>query len=320
MITRSSFHKYIGFIGLVGVLCLPAQAQLAGTAGAFARLGFGARGMGMSNAMTAVTTSELAGYYNPAATPFQTTRTAMVSFGALSLDRSFNTLSYTQTVGPNAGLSLSIINAGTSNIDARDGDGVHTDNLSISENQFALSFGLRPSSKVAIGITPKIYYAKLYKDVTSSSIGLDFGVMIFLSDRFTVAATVRDVMSKYKWDTSTLYGQSGNSTVDKFPTLNILGVSYAIGDKLGIVTAEVESSNKSTTIVRVGAEVNIVDALTVRAGMNNWDLDNRKQAAPTFGFTLRTTMGTWKPAVHYAYVIEPYNYYAMHIISLSAGF
>ena len=49
-------------VSLVFALCLcaSAEAQLAGTAGTFARMGFGARGMGMSNAMTAVTASELA--------------------------------------------------------------------------------------------------------------------------------------------------------------------------------------------------------------------------------------------------------------------
>ena len=307
---------------LLCAVCLSpaAEAQLAGTAGAFSRLGFGARGMGMSNAMTAVTTSDLAGYYNPAVTPFQTTRTAMLTYGALSLDRTFNTLVYTQTVGPTAGISLSVINAGMRDIDGRDGDGFHTETMSIFENQFALSFGMRPSKYVAIGITPKIYYSKLYKDVTTSTFGLDFGVIIFLTDRFTLGATARDVMSKYKWDTSTLYGQAGGPITDKFPTLNILGVSYAVGDKLGIVSAEIESSNKSTTIVRMGAEVNLIEAFTVRAGIDHWNLDDARQAAPTFGFTLRTSMGTMKPAVHYAYVIEPYNYFAMHIISLSAGF
>jgi len=319
MITRS-IHVSLIVLLLGACLAPAAQAQTAGTAGAFARIGYGARGMGMGNAMTAITTSEIAAYYNPAAAPFQATRTAMLSVGLLSQDRSLNTLNYTQAIGPNAGVSLSVINAGVSGIDARDGDGFHTEDLSITENQFALSFGLRPSSRFAIGITPKIYYSKLYEDVTTSSIGLDFGVMIFLSERFTLGATVRDVMSKYKWDTSTLYGQQGNATIDKFPTLNIIGLSYAVGDKLGIVTAEIETSNKSTTVLRMGAEVNATEARTVRAGLNHWDVDDAKKAAPTFGFSLRTQIGTMKPALHYAYVVESYNYFAMHIISLSTGF
>ena len=34
--------------------------------GAFSRMGFGARGIGMGNAMSAVTTGNLVSYYNPA--------------------------------------------------------------------------------------------------------------------------------------------------------------------------------------------------------------------------------------------------------------
>ncbi|HLP14827.1 MAG TPA: hypothetical protein VK470_01135 [Bacteroidota bacterium] len=306
------------FIALA-CLAASAHAQLAGTAGSFARMGFGARGMGMANAMTAVTTSEIAGYYNPAATPFQTSRTAMLSYGILSLDRSLNTLVYTQSIKPNAGVSVSIINAGVKNIDGRDGDGFHTEDYSVSENQFALSFGIRPSPKVAIGVSPKIYYSRLFKDVSSSSFGVDLGLIYTASDRLTFGLAVRDVMSKYKWDTSTLYGQQGNTTIDKFPSLRILGASYVIGNGFGLVSAEIESSNKSTTIVRLGAEANLAEIFTIRAGLDRWNLKDSKQAAPTFGFTLRTVTGDIRPALHYAYVIESYNYFAMHILSLSAS-
>jgi hypothetical protein len=304
------------------LLCMAgssAHAQLAGEPGAFARLGFGARGMGMANAMSAVTVSEIAGYYNPAATPFQTGRTAMASFGILSLDRSLNMLTYTQSIRPNAGVALSIINAGVSKIDGRDVDGVHTDNLSVSENQFALSFGLQPSPKVAIGITPKIYYSKLYSGITSSSIGIDFGMIYTATDRLHIALSVRDVMSKYKWDTSTLYGELGNTTTNRFPTLQIFGASYVLGNGLGLLSAEIETSNKSTTIIRMGGEVNLAEAFTIRAGLGNWNVKDSKEAVPTFGFTVRTQMGGIRPALHYAYVVEPYNFFAMHIITLSAS-
>ena len=52
-----------------------AAAQVGGHAGAFTRLGFGARGMGMGNAMTAVTDGYVVGSYNPALIPFARGRT-----------------------------------------------------------------------------------------------------------------------------------------------------------------------------------------------------------------------------------------------------
>ena len=48
------------------------HAQIEGAPGAFSRLGFGARGMGMGNAMTAVEDGDLSSFYNPASTPFLT--------------------------------------------------------------------------------------------------------------------------------------------------------------------------------------------------------------------------------------------------------
>jgi hypothetical protein len=66
---------------------VPAGAQIGGEPGAFSRLGFGARGMAMGNAMAAVTGGDVVAYYNPALLPSVDYRHASASFGILSLDR-----------------------------------------------------------------------------------------------------------------------------------------------------------------------------------------------------------------------------------------
>ena len=75
-----------------------ASAQLGGTAGAFTRLGFGARGQGMGNAMTAVNHGIISALYNPALTPFQTGHVLYGNYSLLSLDRKLNQISYTQSI------------------------------------------------------------------------------------------------------------------------------------------------------------------------------------------------------------------------------
>ena len=62
---------------LLATTLLPAQN--AGRAGAFARIGFGARGIGMGNAVTAVTSGDISTYYNPALSAFSERRTASES-------------------------------------------------------------------------------------------------------------------------------------------------------------------------------------------------------------------------------------------------
>jgi hypothetical protein len=311
--------RYLGFLIFVAVSG-SLHAQLDGTPGAFTRLGFGARGMGMGNAMTAVEDGDLSSFYNPAATPFLTNRVAAVSYGLLSLDRSLNTFSYSQAIKPTAGFSFGIINAGVRDIDGRDADGFQTEEYYTSENQFSFSFANRMSKYVSLGIALKIYYYRLFEKVSSTTLGIDAGTMIRLTDDLTLGAVIHDIGSKYKWDTSSIYGDQGSSTVEPFPLLRTIGLSYSFGDHDGLISAELENSNMNTNIIRMGGELDLSDQFTVRAGLDHWDTQIPSQAAPTFGFTLRISNAAFMPILNYAYVIEPYGLFAMNIISLSSRF
>ncbi len=301
---------------LMLMFCSNSFAQLAGTAGAFSRMGFGARGMGMGNAFTAVKTGENSGYYNPAIVALLKENSASLSYGILSLDRNMNSMFYSQPIDTNAGIAFGILNSGVSKIDGRDIDGFHTETYSTSENQFSLSFALRIRT-ITIGLTTKLYYYSLFKEVSSTSVGFDFGVVYPITSNITLAGALKDFNAKYRWDTSKLYGQLGNTTFENFPTRQAVGISYAFDEQLGLISAEIEKSSESTTIVRVGGEITPIDALTLRAGIDGWDLKNSDQAHPSFGFTLRTDYTEWKPSLHYAYILEPYGVFSIHVISLS---
>ena len=304
-------------------------AQLAGSPGAFSRMGFGARGMGMGNAMSAVKSGENSGYYNPAAVALLKQQTVSLSYGILTLDRNLNTLFYSQPIDTNAGIAIGIINSGVSNIDGRDGDGFKTETYSTSENLFSLSFALRIQA-ITIGLTTKLYYYSLFKNLSWTTVGFDFGIIYPLTKNLTLAGAFKDFNAKYRWDTSDLYGQLGNSTIEKFPTRKSIGLSYILEDNTGLLSMEIENSsievkNSSTgvensisaTIVRLGAEYTPIEMFTIRGGIDGWNLNHRDQAHPTFGFTLRTDYTDWKPSFNYAYIIEPYGVSSMHIISLS---
>lgn len=298
-----------------------AYAQIAGNPGAFARLGFGARGMGMGNAMAAVETGDISSAYNPAVTPFLSDRIGTISYGLLTLDRSLNYISYSQSVRPSAGFSLGIVNAGVRHIDGRDNDGFQTGEYFTSENQFSFSFANRMSERLSLGIGLKIYYYRLFEDVSSTSLGIDVGALFQLTHNLTLGLAVQDIGSKYKWDTSQLYGDAlGNSTTEVFPLLRKVGIAYSMDEHLGMISVELENSNRNTNIIRAGAEVNLSEEVTLRTGVDHWDTKLSAQAAPTFGITLRTSYGTISPALHYAYIIEPYGLFAMHVISLATRF
>ncbi|MCC6398079.1 MAG: hypothetical protein IT282_13785 [Bacteroidetes bacterium] len=302
------------------VLAASAQAQTGGEPGAFSRMGFGARGMGMGNAMTAMTRGDIVAYYNPALLPSAEYRHASASFGILSLDRRLNFISYTQALPPKAGLSVGLINAGVTEIDGRDGDGRQTGALRTSENQVFLGFAIRVAPDLQIGVSLKLYYYQLYTDVSSTTIGIDAGMLYHLGEGFAAALTVRDVNSRYKWDTSPLYGQSGQTSEDRFPVLTTAGLSYILPDSIASAAAEVEMSNRSTFILRAGVEVPLLSAFALRAGIDRVDLkESGNGVRPSIGFTARTTVGGWTPALHYAFVLEPFAPTALHMITLSAA-
>jgi hypothetical protein len=298
-----------------------APAQLAGQPGAFSRMGFGARGMAMGNALSAIPTGELSSYYNPALAPLAGYRSGSASFGILSLDRSLNFLSYSMPLPPKAGLALGLINSGVSGIDGRDGDGVQTGALRTSENLIFLGFGIRPGQDFSLGVNIKMHHYHLYTSVTSVTVGFDFGAYFQATPELGTALTFRNINSRYKWDTGPLFGQQGQTSEDRFPQLVTLGVSYRIADSLAILGAEVEFSNKETILARAGVEVSLIPEVTVRAGVDRVDLQDKGNGIkPSVGFTLRKTLGNWTPAIHYAFIVEPFSPTDLHMITVSAAF
>jgi hypothetical protein len=297
------------------------QAQLAGTPGSFSRMGFGARGMGMGNALTAVSSPEPTSYYNPAVPSFAAGRFATATYGFLSLDRRLGFLNFTQSIHPTAGLSAGIIYAGVHNIDGRDSDGEHTEDYSTSEYQFFLAFSNKFADRLSIGIAAKLYYYDLFQGATSTTVGVDIGALYRVTESLTVGAVVQDIDAKYRWDTSSLYGTSGAATTEQFPLLARAGLAYVLPNGLGTVAIDIERNNQGTTLIRAGAEVTVLEYLTVRGGIDRMQTTkNENGVKPSLGFTIQKGFDGLSPSISYAYVFEPFSTSAMSILSVSFGF
>jgi hypothetical protein len=308
----------IAIITMTGI-CL---AQTAGTAGSFARMGSGARGVAMGNALTAVTIGEISPYYNPALSAFSINRNASATFTLLSLDRSLNFLSYTQGVKPTAGISFGLINAGVSNIDGRDNDGNHTENYSTYENQFFLSFSNKVHERVSLGVTVKLYHSKLFNEVKSTTVGFDVGACILILDNLTAGIAVQDIGSKYIWDTKKIYPDPyGTTTTDHFPNLRRIGLAYSIPKLYSLITAEFENSSEGTNILRGGVEVNPMEYLSLRCGIDRIDFsDEATGAKPSFGFAIKKKIGEYIPNLSYAFIAEPFAPHSYHMLTLTVIF
>lgn len=327
---------FIFFI-LISVVAFaqPKFTELNSKVGSFSRIGFGARGIGMGNAMSAVTNGNLVSYYNPALSPFQQNNFAQVGYSILSLDRSLNFLSFTKKFDffsskdtstnkkptRTAGISAGIINSGVGGIDGRDNNGLKTEELSTSENQFFVSVANRFSEKLSIGIAVKFYYYSLYEEVSSSALGLDLGALYRVNDSWNISVMISDINSKYEWDTTPIYEQEGLSSKDEFPLLFKGGLSYN-NIELKLLTAiEYERSNFGTNIIRFGAEYNLFENLFLRGGLDQFNLSNTDAGAkPSLGFSYYKSFGDLMVGVDYAFMIEQYSPTDRHIIGVNFVF
>jgi hypothetical protein len=304
--------------------------------GAFSRIGFGARGIGMGNALSSITEGELVSYYNPAITPFQENNSFQAGYSFLTLDRALNFFNYTrkfdfysakdtivETRKPRttAGLSIGVINSGIRNIDGRDNNGLPTGELSTSENQFFIGLAARISEKFSIGMATKFYYYSLYEEISSTSLGFDVGALYKLNDNFNFSLVIVDLMSKYKWDTSPVYEQEGIISEDKFPTLKKIGASYR-NKEFGLLgSVEFENSNAETNILRISVEYNIYDQFFIRGGVDQFNLSNTDwPVKPSLGFSFFQPFGNLVVGVDYAFQIEQYSSADRHILSVNFNF
>jgi hypothetical protein len=339
-------RKYLLII-IVLVFAGTANAQLGSYAGAFARLGFGARGLSMGNAMVSDAFGDVVGYYNPSLSVFQEQGIVDLGYTFMSFDRKLNFVSFAKQFKlsqgkQTAGISISWLNAGVSDIDGRDNDGRPLGMLSTYENQLLLGMGFMLSPQVAAGVGFKLYLAKLYDQVSTTRTGLDFGMTYLANDNLSFGLAVRDIGAMYKWETSKVYGNNGTVTENKFPVIVDAGATYKLPKNLGVFSLGVgtyinpkfitkdefgvstKSEQKYNFTIRFGSEININEYVKVRAGVDRMDLNsddffgNIKPGAGigiSKAFSKGVTLG-----VDYSFQFEPYSHKPMQNIGIAFKF
>ncbi len=275
---------------------LPSENVLfgqSGRAGAFLRVGLGARAKAMGNAFTALATGLESSYYNPAGLPFLEHKEVTASYRSLSLDRQFTFIGFGLPIHPkieggkektfNGGLALTWIRSAVDNIDGRDSDGQRSANLSNSENAFALTFALNPAKRFSLGLSIKILWNRFPdigingKTVSASGVGLDFGVLYKPTEWISVGAVVKDINSKYRWNTDKLYGEDGSETTNKFPKIFRTAVAFTLPQLQSVVFAvdfeqlykEKLFSEKVNDKIHFGAEADVYKQVKVRSGLDD---------------------------------------------------
>ncbi len=286
--TRLSVLLAVGLLLPVGL-----QAQ-GGYAGAFLRLGVGAETVALGEALTAATNQGYTLLFNPAGLTRLDHRQLRASYALLSLDRKLTYLGFATSVGPEpgrnrasgekakprAGIGLGWVYAGVDNIDGRDFDGRPTGMLSNSENAFYFGFGMQPHRLVSVGLAGKILYNRFPGvtetdgALTARGFGVDVGVLVGPFGGLTVGAVVRDINSRYTWNTEHVW-EHGTTTVDRFPRVWRFGAAYHLLEGRVLLLAQVEDSDVGDPRLQLGAEWEAVRGVLFRAGLRG--------SAPSFG-------------------------------------
>lgn len=313
-----------GFLRRYYMICLiffifcewaPAETP-GGQAGSFLRRGLGARAIAMGNAFTGLAGDGFAGYYNPASLPFMNRPEIIFSFGNLALDRKHNFIGFSSYLQPRskskntdseaensersslrAGLSLGWVNAGVDNIDARNGDGEHVGMLSNSENAFYFSFALRPFSFLAFGLTAKVVnnrFPKLLEEdetLSANGFGMDFGLFAVPIEKLSLGVVVKDVKTKYTWNTEKLW-ERGTTTINHFPMLLRFGAAYKLPYD-ALISSDAEFNEEQGWRLFFGGEIPYKNLIVARAGYNSDRF--------TFGFGLCFKYWKFSHELSYAY-------------------
>ncbi len=316
----------------------PAQAQYAG---AFARMGFGARGVALGNALAADGSGEASPYYNPALAPFTPEQRFEGGAALLGQDRSLQFLQAAAPLRPRAGIALGLVHAGVSGIDGRDNSGYHTSELSTSEFKFFLAFGSRIGRRLSAGVGLHLYRSDLYENLKpATSIGANVGLSARLSRRLRLGLAADDLLARYRWNTSSVYQGEGKNTTDAFPLRLRVGASYAaLAEGRLLLLAEYVSEattgdyeeqgaaliGDAPTLVRnrrdvrlhrgrvrLGAEWKPVEALALRAGAGAFGEGVR----PSAGFRIAQPLGNLGAQVEYAFAPGPFGSAGLHFVTV----
>lgn len=331
---------------IISILSLQTvQAQNGGFAGSANRIGFGSKAMGMGNAMTATTSQGSFAHYNPSLAALKQDYTQVqLAVSSLQFNRVHQTLGASFQLPPNAGFSVDLIRSGVNNIDGRTASGYSTGEFETSEYQLLAAFGMRMSEKLNAGIGFKLNYAKLHDDLKSStSLGIDIGLLYHISEFVNVGFAIQDMLSEYSFNSSEMYGlDQARNVVNKFPTRIKWGLAYQSdvftlsGDyEIQVLNSEIKIEESflengipqffesvaeistNTQQLRLGGSWNAHERFILRAGYSIPDISQISSWGLSSGFSLNLPFDKFSPSIDYAFVVEPNRIANIHVFALS---
>lgn len=274
----------------------------AGRAGAFLRIGIGARALAMGGGFSAVSDDPTAAYWNPAGISQIRHLQLYAMYARLSLDRQHN---FVSAIIPSAKgtFGISWIGFGVSEIEARTSNSIQPDYIfSDSENAFIFSFAENFDSDFSIGANCKLLYHKL-DNRQALGFGLDIAFMAKFWDFLKLGLVFQDIGSNLKW--------SGGHK-DFVPSCTRMGISFNLMRNL-LIAADLIKMKNGKPDIHWGIEYKPLKTFPIRIGTDN-------NGALSMGAGLEVPLQTKKVALDYCYSKDSLDNGSIHKISITFSF
>ena len=183
---------------------------------------------------------------------------------------------------------------------------------------------MNPVAPVSIGLSGKLLYHRMpdLKDdggaLTAIGFGFDIGVIVKPMEHLRLGLTLKDLRSRYTWDTQELY-ERGTQTTDRFPVRFGAGVAGWLFSERLMLFGDVEQARIHKKVDDVkgylplsytfGTQFSWIDRAFLRCGLRDWKL--------SFGLGYRHALSGRFIQLDYAYAPDPVAPRGVHVISWS---
>ena len=205
------------------------------------------------------------GFYqfsNPALLPKTNNYSFGMCYNSMALDRSVQTFSFNFQLPPKAGIGLSILRSGTSDIPGRDTYNNPTNTFDNYDILGMVSFGVSMNEYISIGINIKASYSNLNDlfqndneanySISSNGVGIDMGISYDYS-KLSLGVKVENIESSKNWNLN--LGDESGTYEEKIPIIYKIGTHYKISDQLILYVENDNIDNINST--KCGMDYNI---------------------------------------------------------------
>ena len=267
-----------------------------GYAGGTFRYASNAREFSLSGALVADKTPGFYVFSNPALLKYVRSNQLGLSYQAMSLDRSIQSLSIVRHLPPSAGVGFTILRTSTDNIIGKNSMNEITQEFSSQDILSMISFGVSINNKIALGLNIKAFFSsialELIENQSSSGIGLDIGLLYKYNRNIIFGGVLENLIGSYNWKITKNSDQ--DSYQELMPKIIKLGISYKNFKNTTIYFQEdfvkIPTNGKFNFRSRLGIEYQFSSGIKFRFGLkqiigsNSSNIKTDKLVSTSYGF------------------------------------